>query len=136
MKTARKQNIWDVTRVAAKFCLLYDDGRWEGTEKEANSKDDSKGTPHTTNGNNSHSEPAFGKRSVTEIDKQSQDDTDLLQVITEVHFIHAEVNTRDVFTTRLSLFLIKSSDLSVTKFQLDDIQISRCKSLSLIQRVC
>ncbi|EDO49124.1 predicted protein, partial [Nematostella vectensis] len=27
-KTARKQHVWDVTRVAARFCLLYDNGRW------------------------------------------------------------------------------------------------------------
>jgi len=27
-KTARKQQVWDVCRVAAIFCLLYDDGRW------------------------------------------------------------------------------------------------------------
>ncbi len=28
-KTARKQEVWDVCRVAARFCLLYDDGRWK-----------------------------------------------------------------------------------------------------------
>ena len=27
-RTARKQGVWDVTRVAARFCLLYDDDRW------------------------------------------------------------------------------------------------------------
>ena len=27
-KLARKQNVWDVALAAAKFCLLYDDGRW------------------------------------------------------------------------------------------------------------
>lgn len=30
-KTARKQGVWDVCRVAARFCLLYDDGRWKGS---------------------------------------------------------------------------------------------------------
>ncbi|KAK2163795.1 hypothetical protein LSH36_74g11000 [Paralvinella palmiformis] len=35
-KTARKQEVWDVCRVATRFCLLYDDGRWknEPTIKE------------------------------------------------------------------------------------------------------
>ncbi|XP_062591392.1 cilia- and flagella-associated protein 46-like [Saccostrea cucullata] len=28
-KTARKQEVWDVCRVAARFCLLYDDERWK-----------------------------------------------------------------------------------------------------------
>lgn len=28
-KTARKQEVWDVCRVAARFCLLYDDNRWK-----------------------------------------------------------------------------------------------------------
>lgn len=27
-KIARKQQVWDVCRVACKFCLLYDDNRW------------------------------------------------------------------------------------------------------------
>ena len=29
-KVARKQSVWDVANAAAKFCLLYDDGRWTG----------------------------------------------------------------------------------------------------------
>ena len=28
-KVARQQEIWDVCRVAANFCLLYDDARWQ-----------------------------------------------------------------------------------------------------------
>ena len=28
-KTARKQEVWDVCRVASRFCLLYDDERWK-----------------------------------------------------------------------------------------------------------
>lgn len=28
-KAARKQEVWDVCRVAARFCLLYDDDRWK-----------------------------------------------------------------------------------------------------------
>ncbi|XP_069140158.1 cilia- and flagella-associated protein 46-like isoform X2 [Argopecten irradians] len=33
-KTARKQQVWDVCRVAARFCLLYDDGRWKNVLPE------------------------------------------------------------------------------------------------------
>ncbi|XP_027134224.1 cilia- and flagella-associated protein 46 isoform X3 [Larimichthys crocea] len=29
VKTARKREVWDVCRVACRFCLLYDDGRWK-----------------------------------------------------------------------------------------------------------
>ena len=28
-RTARKQQVWDVCRVAARFALLYDDNRWK-----------------------------------------------------------------------------------------------------------
>ena len=34
-KTARKQEIWDVASAAARFCLLYDDGRWTGRQAVA-----------------------------------------------------------------------------------------------------
>ena len=33
-KTARKQEVWDVCRVAARFCLLYDDNRWKNVLPE------------------------------------------------------------------------------------------------------
>ena len=33
-RTARKQEVWDVCRVAARFCLLYDDGRWKNEVRE------------------------------------------------------------------------------------------------------
>ncbi|XP_055502612.1 cilia- and flagella-associated protein 46 isoform X1 [Leucoraja erinacea] len=29
VKVARKQEVWDVCRVASEYCLLYDDGRWK-----------------------------------------------------------------------------------------------------------
>uniref|UniRef100_A0A3B4VED7 Cilia and flagella associated protein 46 n=1 Tax=Seriola dumerili TaxID=41447 RepID=A0A3B4VED7_SERDU len=29
VKTARRQEVWDVCRAACRFCLLYDDGRWK-----------------------------------------------------------------------------------------------------------
>lgn len=28
-KLARKQEVWDVCRVACKYCLLYDDPKWQ-----------------------------------------------------------------------------------------------------------
>ena len=44
-KTARKQNVWDVARVASRFCLLYDDGRWSRTvgENKADKNGDAEG---------------------------------------------------------------------------------------------
>lgn len=33
VKTARKQEVFDVCRAACRFCLLYDDGRWKNTSK-------------------------------------------------------------------------------------------------------
>ena len=92
VKTARKQSVWDVTRVAAKFCLLYDDGRWEGANRTASAKDDNKAAGHNANGNGTRHNTPSGKRSVEETEKTSQDDTDLMQIIAEVHFIYAEVS--------------------------------------------
>lgn len=99
VKTARKQKVWDVTRVAAKFCLLYDDGRWEGANRAPSVKEESKATQHGVNGNGNHHGASgshgdggnSGKRSVTETEQQSQDETDLMLMIAEIHFIYAEV---------------------------------------------
>ncbi|KAG8435302.1 hypothetical protein GDO86_013309 [Hymenochirus boettgeri] len=37
-RVARKQEVWDVCRTACRFCLLYDDGRWNIDIKETGQK--------------------------------------------------------------------------------------------------
>ncbi|PAA91512.1 hypothetical protein BOX15_Mlig026945g4 [Macrostomum lignano] len=41
-RTARSQEVWDVCRVACRFCLLYDDGRWKNPVPQAKPEGDSK----------------------------------------------------------------------------------------------
>ncbi|KAK7149085.1 hypothetical protein R3I93_013174 [Phoxinus phoxinus] len=62
-KMARKQEVFDVCRAACRFCLLYDDGRWENTSKLKN-----RASPERRN----RTDP-------------------LLRLLAEVHFINAEV---------------------------------------------
>uniref|UniRef100_A0A3Q0SCE1 Cilia and flagella associated protein 46 n=1 Tax=Amphilophus citrinellus TaxID=61819 RepID=A0A3Q0SCE1_AMPCI len=74
-KTARKHEVWDVCRAACRFCLLYDDGRWQ--------KSDSK----MMNDLKSNSK-------ITEILGEScgsQSFVRLLRLLAEIHFISAEV---------------------------------------------
>ncbi|XP_063723597.1 cilia- and flagella-associated protein 46-like isoform X4 [Symsagittifera roscoffensis] len=33
-RTARKQGVWDICRVACRFCMLYDDNRWQVAPKQ------------------------------------------------------------------------------------------------------
>ncbi|XP_065072026.1 cilia- and flagella-associated protein 46-like isoform X1 [Rhopilema esculentum] len=88
-KTARKQHVWDVTRVAAKFCLMYDDGRWEMTKRESSAKDEHKQAPNTANGNVSH-ETTTSKNISPPIEKMSDENKDVLGIIAEIHFIYSE----------------------------------------------
>ncbi|KAF4106175.1 hypothetical protein G5714_013837 [Onychostoma macrolepis] len=70
-KTARKQEVFDVCRVACRFCLLYDDGRWKNTTGEPKNR----ASPEQRN----------------QTDPNTQ--RDLLRLLAEVSFISAEVQT-------------------------------------------
>ncbi|XP_019625575.1 PREDICTED: cilia- and flagella-associated protein 46-like [Branchiostoma belcheri] len=79
-KTARKQEVWDVCRVACRFCLLYDDGRWkpfpgEVTINESPNKEEKKDTL----------EGPVSVESTTMLY-----DRDLVRMLAEVHFINSE----------------------------------------------
>lgn len=102
-KTARKQQVWDVARVAARFCLLYDDNRW--SKKHSSSTSEKNG-----DGNAEKDEPT-GVRSPVPGETGSKLDAtgmkllypegltpftveqDLLRTLAEVRFIFAEVCT-------------------------------------------
>ena len=97
VKTARKQHVWDVVRVASKFCLLYDDNRWEKI-KEVDST--------ITKGNESRSSQtgnqlgSTGNDIVHGIFSQEEqqgmtvftDEDDLMRILAEIHFVYAEVS--------------------------------------------
>ena len=78
--------------MAGKFCLLYDDGRWDhsrrgaSAKREASAKGESKAAiqssaPVTDNQNN-------------EGRKSNDEDRDMMRLLAEIHFIHAEVRPR------------------------------------------
>ena len=96
VKTARKQNIWDVTRVAAKFCLLYDDGRWEPRKRDPSAKEDTRQIPVPSASAQSPSDAYHRKQSVISPEKLEKSleegDRDLVSILAEVHFIYAEVS--------------------------------------------
>ncbi|KAL9983920.1 hypothetical protein ACROYT_G006166 [Oculina patagonica] len=99
-KTARKQQVWDVARVAARFCLLYDDNRW--SKKHSSSTSEKNGE-----GNAEKDEPTWAKSPVPGETGSKLDATgmkllypegmtsftveqDLLRTLAEVRFIFAE----------------------------------------------
>lgn len=109
-KVTRKLEVWDIATVASAFCVLYDDGRWEGME-------DGK-MVQASSGNLSHSkssklsiqksaiskvESSIGKNTPSPSDAEvkvsfsdsstvsQQKEVLLLRTMAEVHFIHSEV---------------------------------------------
>eukprot|EP00057_Strongylocentrotus_purpuratus_P019582 XP_011674056.1 PREDICTED: cilia- and flagella-associated protein 46-like [Strongylocentrotus purpuratus] len=92
-KTARKQEVWDICRVAARFCLLYDDDRW--------SKPQSPSRPETRQENSSVASdhpptsetPTSRKKSQNAIVAEpvlGLSDKDLVRMLAEVHFLNSE----------------------------------------------
>lgn len=77
-KLARKQEVWDVARVAATFCLLYDDGRWNVVKINDSSLDVV--LPKTQN------------LIVTKEDITAHNNAALMRILAEVYCIHGEVN--------------------------------------------
>ncbi|XP_072177207.1 cilia- and flagella-associated protein 46-like [Diadema setosum] len=92
-KTARKQEVWDICRVASRFCLLYDDDRWskpasptrpETRQDNASVASDHHPTAETPTGRKKSSmamvaEPTMGLS-----------DKDLVRMLAEVHFLNSE----------------------------------------------
>ncbi|CAG2203029.1 Cilia- and flagella-associated protein 46 [Mytilus edulis] len=91
-KTARKQEVWDVCRVAARFCLLYDDDRWKNVSpiktespKPEKMRDTGASVVSTVpEGTTSGTDLGDKKRPVPLYDK------DLIRMLAEVQFIQGE----------------------------------------------
>ncbi|XP_076807691.1 cilia- and flagella-associated protein 46-like isoform X3 [Clavelina lepadiformis] len=89
-KTARHQEVWDVCRVAASFCLLYDDERWMFSLK------DKSFSPSVVGSKKVMVEGSISNEiqtPVTEDEKMldnSLNDGDLLRMLAEMHFLHGE----------------------------------------------
>uniref|UniRef100_A0A8C3AX50 Cilia and flagella associated protein 46 n=1 Tax=Cyclopterus lumpus TaxID=8103 RepID=A0A8C3AX50_CYCLU len=66
VKTARKQEVWDVCRAACRFCLLYDDGRLKISETDGKMMND-------------------GKNRLLENDRNQRDGTEVAVVVLVIH---------------------------------------------------
>lgn len=98
-KTARKQQIWDVARVAARFCLLYDDDRWSLKRDTKQTGEDEGGYIEEERNNEGRSSSGSMKKGdgqskrfshITE-EARYNVEKDLLRILAEIHFINAEV---------------------------------------------
>ncbi|KAK2922244.1 cilia- and flagella-associated protein 46 [Channa argus] len=86
VKTARRQEAWDVCRAACRFCLLYDDGRWKISKTECR-----------CSGEESCAQCLHG---CTESQSSVRD---LLRLLAEIRFINAEATVQKLLTEGLQL---------------------------------
>ncbi|XP_071827819.1 cilia- and flagella-associated protein 46-like isoform X3 [Apostichopus japonicus] len=92
-KTARKQEVWDVCRVAARFCLLYDDNRWHmpAPPTRAETRQESVLSEQPPS-----SEVAGSKRGKSASQQGSAEvtvlhsDKDLIRILAEINFLNSE----------------------------------------------
>ena len=101
-KTARKQQVWDVARVAARFCLLYDDNRWSKKNAGNTSERLGDGGADREDGVDTRTPVLLGE-SGSKLDVTGMKllypqgmtafrvENDLLRTLAEVRFIFAEV---------------------------------------------
>ena len=95
VKTARKQNAWKVARMAARYCLLYDDDRWpfKTTEVSSARTIDSKVSACTSRNINVNIAMETGEVSKLQLRGMTKfrDNHDLLYLLAEINFLYAEV---------------------------------------------
>ncbi|XP_071337384.1 cilia- and flagella-associated protein 46 isoform X2 [Trachinotus anak] len=87
VKTARKQEVWDVCRAACRFCLLYDDGRWKI----------SKANKCTC------SEEESCAECLHSCNESQNCVRDFLRLLAEIHFISAEATVQKLLTEGVQL---------------------------------
>lgn len=88
-----------MARVAARFCLLYDNGRWSMKRESKQLSEDECGyaDEERSNGGRSSSGTTSSKKGESKKSLSSSDETrfnvekDLLRMFAEVHFINGEV---------------------------------------------
>ncbi|KAM8924779.1 cilia- and flagella-associated protein 46 [Pelodytes ibericus] len=84
-KVARRQEVWDVCRAACRFCLLYDDGRWNITTYDALKKKKSAANV-TDEGRTTGLESESPKPKIIPYN----DEITILRTLAEIRFINAE----------------------------------------------
>ncbi|XP_026165910.1 cilia- and flagella-associated protein 46 isoform X3 [Mastacembelus armatus] len=87
VKTARKQEVWDVCRASCRFCLLYDDGRWSisKTDKCRCKEEES------------------CAECVHSCSESQTSVKELLRLLAEIHFISAEATIHKLLTEGVQL---------------------------------
>ncbi|XP_073337460.1 cilia- and flagella-associated protein 46 isoform X1 [Pagrus major] len=87
VKTARKQEVWDVCRAACRFCLLYDDGRWKVSNTDKCQCSEEESCAECLHGCN-------GSQTCVR---------DLLRLLAEIRFISAEATVQKLRTEGVQL---------------------------------
>ena len=99
MKVARKQNAWNVCRIAARFCLLYEDelfkknpkSEWVSPSKCIDNKTNASMNPTIeTNTSTTVGLSIISKEELRGTDVFSEED-DIVRIFAEINFIYAEV---------------------------------------------
>ncbi|XP_072095861.1 cilia- and flagella-associated protein 46 isoform X2 [Mobula birostris] len=86
VKVARKQEVWDVCRVACQFCLLYDDGRWKLEKSEEGVNAASINVPDAQFDNN----PKISSLLLHSSGKTFYSSVDVIRLLADIHFIKGE----------------------------------------------
>ena len=147
-KVTRKLEVWDIATVASAFCLLYDDGRWEGLEMvqvSSGNLSSNKSSKLTVQKSSIQKiESSLGKNTPSPSDvevKVSFSDTSttsqqkeifLLRTMAEVHFIHSEVQS--LFSGHVDLMNINFQCL-VHALKMDDVLLGDKPSLPAEEKV-
>ncbi|XP_056252103.1 cilia- and flagella-associated protein 46 [Seriola aureovittata] len=87
VKTARRQEVWDVCRAACRFCLLYDDGRWKISKADKCTCLEEESCAECLHGCN-ESQTCM---------------RDFLRLLAEIHFISAEATVQKLLTEGVQL---------------------------------
>ncbi|KAM9325060.1 LOW QUALITY PROTEIN: cilia- and flagella-associated protein 46 [Gastrophryne carolinensis] len=82
-KVARKQEVWDVCRTACRFCLLYDDGRWNVPTCDVLQKTKPTSSP-------AEDQKTSELETCNPATELFSDDKLLLRMLAEIRFINAE----------------------------------------------
>ncbi|XP_041476710.1 cilia- and flagella-associated protein 46-like isoform X5 [Lytechinus variegatus] len=93
-KTARKQEVWDICRVAARFCLLYDDDRWSKpqspTRPDTRQENASVASDHPPTSETPTNRTKKSQSTVSSEPVLGLSDKDLIRMLAEVHFLNSE----------------------------------------------
>ncbi|XP_022091640.1 cilia- and flagella-associated protein 46-like isoform X3 [Acanthaster planci] len=93
-KVARKQEVWDVCRVAARFTLLYDDDRWHMV-RPSTGRSDTRNESITSGQPEQVETPTKSRKTGSEpppheVPTVTHSDKDLIRTLAEIHFLNAE----------------------------------------------